>query len=296
MGKAMMEPASEQTAPTVSVLIPIYNTRAEWLRETIDSVLNQDLPDFELLLADDCSTQPEVREVLESYRDPRIRVMYNERNMGCAATTNKLFDMARGRYWMRLDADDTIPPSRLRKQVEHFETHPDIGVCACWFDHMATGEVFRIPEDDMAIRQILCISCIIPNSAAMYRASVMREHHIRFDMEFPMSDDWALLRRLLRVTKFGAVQEVLFHYRTSPHSFSRRSKVGMRRDTYILQQRIRRENPEAWNEIRDKIVTTRRYRLFGLIPFLTITKSGNETTCKLFSCITLYTTRDKFKF
>lgn len=291
-----MENEPDTAVPTVSVVMPIYNTREEWLREAIDSVLNQDLPDFELLLGDDCSTQPQVRTVLESYHDPRIRVLFNEKNMGCAATTNKLFSMARGRYWMRLDADDSIPTHRLRKQVEYFETHPDIGVCACWFKHMGADQVYRIPEDDMTIREKLCISCIIPNSAAMYRASVMKEHNIRYDLEFPMSDDWALLRRLLRVTKFGAVQEVLFHYRTSPHSFSRRSKLSMRRDTYILQQRIRRENPEAWNEIQDKIVTTRRYRLFGLFPFLTIIKSGNESTCKLFSCITLYTTRDKFKF
>lgn len=291
-----MENEPDTAVPTVSVVMPIYNTREEWLREAIDSVLNQDLPDFELLLGDDCSTQPQVRTVLESYRDPRIRVLYNEKNMGCAATTNKLFSLARGRYWMRLDADDAIPAHRLRKQVEYFETHPDIGVCACWFKHMDADQVYRIPEDDMTIREKLCISCIIPNSAAMYRASVMKEHNIRYDLEFPMSDDWALLRRLLRVTKFGAVQEVLFHYRTSPHSFSRRSKLSMRRDTYILQQRIRRENPEAWNAIKDKIVTIRRYRLFGLIPFLTIIKSGNESTCKLFSCITLYTQRDKFKF
>lgn len=284
------------SSPAVSVLIPVYNTPEPWLRETIDSVLNQSFTDFELLLADDCSTDPNVRRVLQSYTDPRIRLIFNESNTGCAALTNRLFDTAKGKYWMRLDSDDTIPPTRLEKQVNYLETHPQIGVCACWFSHMKTGEVFRIPEDDRSIRQALCISCIFPNSAVMYRASVLQEHHIRFDMEFPKSDDWALLRRLMPITGFGAVQEVLFHYRTSHNSFSRSNKEQMQRDAYILQQRIRRENPDVWNDICDRMVTITRYRLFGLIPFLTITRSGNETSCKLFSFFTLYTSRDKFRF
>lgn len=280
--------------PTVSVLMPVYNTPEPWLREAIDSILNQTFTDFELLLGDDCSTDPHVKEVIDSYTDPRIRYIRNERNTGCAGMANKLFREARGKYWARLDSDDTAMPQRLEKQVAYLETHPEVGVCSSWFSHMDTGEIIRIPEDDRALRQGLCMSCLVCNGSIMYRASVMREHDMQYDPEFPKSDDWALLRRLLRVTKLGAVQEPLFAFRPSPNSMSRSNKEVMLKDAYILQQRIRRENPEAWNELRDRMTTITRYRLFGLIPFLTITRCGNVASCKLFSCITLWTSRDKF--
>ncbi len=282
------------SCPAVSVLMPVYNTPEPWLREAIDSILNQSFTDFELLLGDDCSTAPHVKEVIDSYTDPRIRYIRNERNTGCAGMANKLFREARGRYWARLDSDDTAMPQRLEKQVAFLEAHPEVGVCGCWFTHMDTGEVFRVPEDDFSLRQGLCMSCLVCNGSIMYRASVMREHDMQYDPEFPKSDDWALLRRLLRVTKLGAVQEPLFAIRPSPNSMSRRNKDVMLKDAYILQQRIRRENPEAWNELRDRMTTVTRYRLFGLIPFLTITRCGNVASCKLFSCITLWTSRDKF--
>lgn len=280
--------------PAVSVLMPVYNTPEPWLREAIDSILNQTFTDFELLLGDDCSTDPHVKEVIDSYTDPRIRYIRNERNTGCAGMANKLFREARGKYWARLDSDDTAMPQRLEKQVEYLETHPEVGVCSSWFSHMDTGEIIRIPEDDRSLRQGLCMSCLVCNGSIMYRASVMREHDMQYDPEFPKSDDWALLRRLLRVTKLGAVQEPLFAFRPSPNSMSRSNKEVMLKDAYILQQRIRRENPEAWNELRDRMTTITRYRLFGLIPFLTITRCGNVASCKLFSCITLWTSRDKF--
>lgn len=280
--------------PAVSVLMPVYNTPEPWLREAIDSILNQTFTDFELLLGDDCSTDPHVKEVIDSYTDPRIRYIRNERNTGCAGMANKLFREARGKYWARLDSDDTAMPQRLEKQVAYLETHPEVGVCSSWFSHMDTGEIIRIPEDDRSLRQGLCMSCLVCNGSIMYRASVMREHDMQYDPEFPKSDDWALLRRLLRVTKLGAVQEPLFAFRPSPNSMSRSNKEVMLKDAYILQQRIRRENPEAWNELRDRMTTITRYRLFGLIPFLTITRCGNVASCKLFSCITLWTSRDKF--
>lgn len=283
------------TFPTVSVLMPVYNTPENWLREAIDSILHQTYGDFELLLGDDCSTDPHVKEVIDSYTDPRIRYIRNERNTGCAGMANVLFREARGRFWARLDSDDTAMPRRLEKQVAFLEAHPEVGVCSSWFTHMDTGEVIRIPEDDLSLRQELCMSCVMCNGSLMYRASVMREHAIQYDPEFPKSDDWALLRRLMRITRLGAVQEPLFAFRPSANSMSRSNKKVMLKDAYILQQRIRRENPEAWNALRDRMTTVTRYRLFGLIPILTVTRCGNVSTGRLFSCITLWTSRDKFR-
>ena len=85
--------------PRVSVLMPVYNTRPEHLREAVDSILTQTFTDFELLILNDGSTDPQVEEVVTSYSDPRVVYAVNERNLGISGSRNRLMDMARGGIW-----------------------------------------------------------------------------------------------------------------------------------------------------------------------------------------------------
>ena len=103
--------------PKVSVLTPIYNTKPEFLRECINSVLDQTFGDFEFLLCDDCS-ESYIRDIVESYNDPRIVYIRNQKNLGAAGSRNRLIDMANGDYLALLDSDDTMVETRLAKQVE----------------------------------------------------------------------------------------------------------------------------------------------------------------------------------
>ena len=80
--------------PKISVLFPTYNTREEYLREAIESVLRQTFADFEFIILDDCSPDPNVEKVVKSYTDPRIRFYKNEQNMGISKTRNKLIELA----------------------------------------------------------------------------------------------------------------------------------------------------------------------------------------------------------
>jgi glycosyltransferase involved in cell wall biosynthesis len=92
-----------QTA-LVSVLMPVYNGEA-FLREAIDSVLQQTYTHFELIIINDGSTDSSEGIIL-SYNDSRIRYVKNERNMQLIATLNKGFALAQGKYIARMDADD----------------------------------------------------------------------------------------------------------------------------------------------------------------------------------------------
>ena len=83
-------------APLISVLIPTFKPKPAFLREAIDSVLAQTEPDFELLLFDDSPSDPVVREVVESYMDPRIRFIDDGVNRGISGARNRLLEEARG--------------------------------------------------------------------------------------------------------------------------------------------------------------------------------------------------------
>ena len=106
--------------PRISVLMPVYNTRPEHLREAMDSILSQTFTDFEFLILNDASTDPRVEEVVKSFSDPRIVYAVNERNLGISGSRNRLLDMAKGEYLAVMDHDDFSFPTRLEKQLAFF--------------------------------------------------------------------------------------------------------------------------------------------------------------------------------
>lgn len=118
------------STPAISVVMPVYNGE-KYLREAIDSILNQTFSDFEFIILNDGSTD-KTEEIILSYTDPRIVYVKNEENLQIVKTLNKGIALAKGKYIARMDADDISMPERFEKQFEFMETHPDVGVCGTW--------------------------------------------------------------------------------------------------------------------------------------------------------------------
>src|SRR5688572_53842 len=109
--------------PLVTVLMPVYNAE-RFLSEAIDSILQQSLTDFEFLIIDDGSTDCS-REIINAYKDDRIRLVQNESNLAITASLNKGIHLARASLIARMDADDISYPERLQKQYNYLSNHPD---------------------------------------------------------------------------------------------------------------------------------------------------------------------------
>ncbi len=116
---------SAERAPLVSVLLTSYN-HGRFIGEAIQSVLDQTLEDFELIIVDDASTDDSVA-VIESFRDPRLRFVRHEKNQGIGPTKNHAFMLARGTYVAILNSDDAWLPEKLEKQIEVFRESPGVG-------------------------------------------------------------------------------------------------------------------------------------------------------------------------
>lgn len=97
--------------------MPTYNA-AQWVAESIDSILNQTYKELELIIADDSSTD-NTRSILREYeaKDPRVKVVYSEQNLGAGNTRNKCIEIAQGRYLAFCDSDDRWMPTKLEKQL-----------------------------------------------------------------------------------------------------------------------------------------------------------------------------------
>ena len=112
--------------PLISIVVPVYNPRIDWLIQAIDSVRNQIYPHWEICLADDASTHPEVRTILGelSKEDSRIRVAFRPENGHISAATNSAIELARGDYLGFLDQDDLLALEALFWVVEALQESP----------------------------------------------------------------------------------------------------------------------------------------------------------------------------
>lgn len=115
----MAATASPPPSPTVSVCVPAYRGAAH-IAATIESVLAQTFADFELLIVDDGSPD-ETAAVVGRYRDPRLRLLRNARNLGAEGNWNRCLQLARGRYFKLLPQDDLLAPDCLARQVAALE-------------------------------------------------------------------------------------------------------------------------------------------------------------------------------
>src|ERR1700738_3854186 len=117
--------------PRVSVVIPNYN-HARYLRQRVDSVLQQSYQDFEVILMDDCSTDDSRIVISEYANDPRIRISLNEKNSGSAFKQwNKGVGLARGEYVWIAESDDYADPHLLETLVSRLEAEPRAVFCSC---------------------------------------------------------------------------------------------------------------------------------------------------------------------
>ncbi|MCI0471302.1 MAG: glycosyltransferase, partial [Candidatus Aminicenantes bacterium] len=107
----------------ITVLMSVFNNAA-YLREAIDSILNQTYTDFEFLIIDDASTDSS-KEIISHYHDTRIRLIENKRNIGLTKSLNKGLHKAKGEYIARMDADDISLPDRLAVQYAFLQENPD---------------------------------------------------------------------------------------------------------------------------------------------------------------------------
>lgn len=179
------------SSPEISVIIPVYNT-GKILQETIDSVLTQSFEDFELIIIDDGSTDPETAAVLDRQNDSRIKIIRQE-NAGVAAARNHGLSLAQGKYIAFLDHDDLFLPEKLAVSKELIESHPD--AVTVFSEIIPTGDhlnrVIKLKEcEKISYDKLLSGNQIYSMSCVMVKKSVPEQYGIRFDKVCVPVDDW----------------------------------------------------------------------------------------------------------
>lgn len=215
-------------APLISVLMTSYNCEA-YIAEAIDSALNQTFPHFELLIADDASTD-RTRDIIARYSDPRIRTDHNAVNLHYLRTRNRLIGQARGKYIALLDADDRAQPQFLEKLLAAFEADPELALCGTFVNILTpSGKITGTrskPTDNATIRRKLAEENQFLGSAVMLRTSVVRAlGGYREFFSGIGNEDWDLAVRIAQHHACANLPEVLYDYRQHAASASRSNFV-----------------------------------------------------------------------
>lgn len=216
----------------VSIIVPVYNAE-KYIRETMDSVLAQTYPHWELLLVEDGSSDGSV-DVIEEYiaekGESRIRLIRLPSNLGAARARNKGLEEASGRYIAYLDADDLWTPEKLEHELRFME---EKGAAFAFTGYefadehgVGLGKIVRVPET-IEYRQALSNTTIFTTTVMFDSAKIPKE---LLEMPVIKSEDTALWWKVLRAgyTAYG-LDENLVRYRRAGRSLSSNKLEAIRR-------------------------------------------------------------------
>lgn len=216
----------------ISIVVPVYNAE-RFVRETMDSVLAQSYPHWELLLVEDGSSDGTVSVIeryIEEREETRIRLIRQPANMGAAMARNRGVREAKGRYITYLDADDLWAPQKLEHQLR-FMQERDIAFAFTGYEFadergVGTGKVVRVPES-LTYRQALSNTTIFTTTVMFDRTKFEEE---LLQMPDIKSEDTALWWKVLRhgYTAYG-LDENLASYRRAGKSLSSNKLEALRR-------------------------------------------------------------------
>lgn len=215
--------------PKISVVMAVYNGE-KFIREAIESVLNQTEKDFEFIIVDDGSTDKSA-DIIKSFSDPRIQ--YEKRlHRGLIESLNHGLFISKGAYIARMDADDRSMPMRFEKQLARFLADENLAVCGSWAsviddEGASRGELSypKIFEEEIKKYALLHNPFIHPS--VMIKKSVLRE--VGFYRNFWKNiEDYELWTRIVFKYETANIGENLLEYRAHKNQVTNKKKNEIR--------------------------------------------------------------------
>ena len=202
--------------PQISVIMSVYNGET-YLKEAIESVIEQTFQNWELIIINDCSTDSTAQILADfSLKDERIKVYTNEVNLKLPASLNKAISLCCGKYIARMDADDISLPDRFEKQYKFMEENQDVALSSCRFMTVKNGVYSSGGAggrcDNKALRAMLLVANPILHPGVIAKAEVMKKFN--YDTTLTCTEDLELwIRMVMENQKIQILPECLLIYR-----------------------------------------------------------------------------------
>lgn len=224
--------------PLVSVILPVYNSD-KYLSESINSILNQTYKNFELIVVNDGSIDTSGNIIL-SFKDSRIIYLKNDSNRGIAFSTNRAFDIAKGKYIAGADSDDIYLENRLEVQLNFMEENSDIDISGAGYIAFGANEYqFSASYNNEQIRSYFLWGMLIANPCFMIKRSFLDKHNLRYNESIYASQDYEFYERIASSTqaKFSVIKNVLFKYRIHENNISTKCRSIAKATSFLVRER-----------------------------------------------------------
>lgn len=220
----------------ISVILPVFNA-SKYIEDAVNSVLQQSYESFELIIINDGSTDNSSKILNDLVgKDSRIK-LYERENKGLVYTLNEALSYCRGEFIARMDADDICTPCRLMKQLQYFESNPDVDILGSWVNVFgANSTVYKYFENDKVIKESLVrgIGSGFAHPTVMFKRKVIEQLGFNlYDEKYKHAEDIALWMKLSETFVFSNVQEALLMYRIHNENVS------------VLHQKQQKESKQA---------------------------------------------------
>ena len=192
--------------------MPVFNGE-KFIRESIESVLEQTYDNFEYIIINDGSIDNSLN-VIKSYKDSRIKIINNKINVGITKSLNIALKLSIGDFIARVDVDDISFPERFKDQINYLQLNPRVGACGTQTKYIGShNSVIIRPLHHDEIKAWLLFRNSISHSTVMFRKSMIFDNNLFYNDQFDYSQDYELWTRAVKSFKLANLPNVYSYYR-----------------------------------------------------------------------------------
>ena len=228
--------SKQKSKPLVSIVLPMYNAE-KTIAECLDSIFGQTYTNMEIIVIDDGSTDNSI-EVANQYTDKRIKIYRYKHNY--IANLNRGFLRCNGKYIARMDSDDRMCPTRIEKQVDVLENHPNVSVCCSVMKKYGCTEDVKYGWDGVIpyLKIRLLRGNCLAHPTMMFRKTVIQEG-FRYKKAYIYAEDYKLWADMaLKDVVFYNIPEALVEYRKSKSQVSYLYNEQQRMNAWLIRQEL----------------------------------------------------------
>ncbi|MCK4829810.1 glycosyltransferase, partial [bacterium] len=217
---------NDPAPPDIRVVMPVYNGD-KYLKEAIESILQQTYQNFEFIVINDSSTD-NTKEILKLYDDPRIMIINNSNNLGLTKSLNKGIKAAKGEYIARMDADDISLPHRFETQVKFLKNNSDYALVGSSYyqidDREKIRSLIKVLTQNREIKEGLENQNWFGHGSVMMRKDAF--HNVGgYHERYKYSQDYDLWLRMAENYKLANIEEPLYCWRSTSHCISQKNQI-----------------------------------------------------------------------
>lgn len=233
---------SKNSNPLVSVVMSVY-TRYNYLKASIESILNQTYKNFELIIVVEKSEkQREIVQYLKEFSDSRIKIILNKKKLGFSASLNEGIKKSEGKYIVRMDDDDISLENRINVEVNYMESHPSVGIAGSWMQmFMKCDDICKKPLENNELK----VLCLIDNPFFHPTVIMRKDEILKYDLFYDLNyftEDYELWVRASKYVKFANINEILLKYRASGENATVQSSSKVHKSVISIMKRQFKEN------------------------------------------------------